>query len=134
LEQFADGLNNLTYAEMISRRTSSSEDDYAAGKQQFLRRCPGVKLSTRVIGRALKPLEAMFAGMPCSKAFRLAVQANPSNNNCGPGFVLRSVILSTPDQYLDEPFVKTEDLPSTAGGGKKKKAKIKSDAVRQEAQ
>lgn len=85
------------------------QPEYPSGEERFRRRNPGVKVSRRVIGRALKPVQTLFAGTPCSKSFRCALQ-NPPNTNCGPGFILRSAVRSTPDQYLDEPFVKTEDL------------------------
>lgn len=88
-------------------------DDDEDGLAKFKRRCPGQKVSSKVIGRALKPVHCLFFGMPCLKAFRRSCNdlvKDTTIRNCGPGFILRKAMESVPDQFLDEAFVKTEDL------------------------
>ena len=73
-----------------------------------------VKISTNVIYRALKPILGIFFGLPKSKKFRYTIDKLTHNvevRNCGPGYILRKALqLSIPDDMLDMPFVKTEDL------------------------
>ena len=66
------------------------------------------KMSTRIIGRALKPVMGIFSGCPKSRIFRRTCDSlgkNTSTRDCGPGFILRKAIQSMPDFILDEDFV-----------------------------
>eukprot|EP00593_Proboscia_inermis_P001462 CAMPEP_0171300252 /NCGR_PEP_ID=MMETSP0816-20121228/9034_1 /TAXON_ID=420281 /ORGANISM="Proboscia inermis, Strain CCAP1064/1" /LENGTH=507 /DNA_ID=CAMNT_0011776593 /DNA_START=82 /DNA_END=1605 /DNA_ORIENTATION=+ len=72
-----------------------------------------VKISSRVIDRALKPIYAIFFGLPMKKAFqrecdRLSKELNV--RNCGPGYMIRKAMHIIPVTVLDAPFIRTEDL------------------------
>jgi tRNA-dihydrouridine synthase A len=74
------------------------------------------KITSRIIGRALKPVRGMFYGLPKSKVFLRACDKlcmDTSVRNCGPGFILRMALRVMPDRVLDQDFVKTEDLSTT---------------------
>ncbi|CAB9525590.1 dihydrouridine(20/20a) synthase [Seminavis robusta] len=84
--------------------TQQSHHDRAAGTNNK------DKISSRLIGNALKPVQSLFAGLPCHKAFRRAssvlVVQDATIRNCGPGFVLRMAVRqSVPREYLVQPLV-----------------------------
>lgn len=65
------------------------------------------KMSTRIIGRALKPVMGIFSGCPKSRIFRRTCDSlgkNTLTRDCGPGYILRKAIQSMPDFILDEDF------------------------------
>lgn len=67
------------------------------------------KISSRIIGRSLKPVQGMFHNVPkYSKLFRRVCDAlgqDTSIRNCGPGFILRKAMQSIPNEVLDREFV-----------------------------
>ena len=80
---------------------------------RFKRHCPGAKITSRVIDRALKPILGMFHGMPKNRAFRREcdrLSRDMTVRNCGPGFILRMALECVPVESLDVDFVKTEDF------------------------
>ena len=75
-------------------------------------RQPALKITSNVVDRALKPIWGVFFNMPGSRAFRAAcfqLSRDLQVRNCGPGFILRSVLLRTPDDLLDQEFEFTSD-------------------------
>eukprot|EP00543_Licmophora_paradoxa_P009573 CAMPEP_0202477650 /NCGR_PEP_ID=MMETSP1360-20130828/94046_1 /ASSEMBLY_ACC=CAM_ASM_000848 /TAXON_ID=515479 /ORGANISM="Licmophora paradoxa, Strain CCMP2313" /LENGTH=463 /DNA_ID=CAMNT_0049104899 /DNA_START=63 /DNA_END=1454 /DNA_ORIENTATION=+ len=73
-----------------------------------------VKIASRVVDRALKPVLGIFVNMKGSKRFRQAcfsLARDLAIRNCGPAFILQKAMESVPPHILDSPFVKTEDLP-----------------------
>ena len=71
------------------------------------------KITARAIGRCLKPVRGLFFGLPKGKQFRLEcdrMNRDTKIRNCGPGYILRKIMTSMPQELLDQPFVKTEDL------------------------
>ena len=70
---------------------------------------PKPKISSRIIGRSLKPVQGMFHNVPkYSKLFRRVCDAlgqDTSIRNCGPGYILRKAMQSIPDEILDREFV-----------------------------
>ena len=81
-------------------------------RRKHQRNCPGAKISSRVIDRALKPISGIFFGLPSSKAFRRACDKLSRDlrvRNCGPGFIVRKAIEIVPCALLDQDFIKNED-------------------------
>jgi tRNA-dihydrouridine synthase A len=65
------------------------------------------KISAKIIGRALKPVQGIFSGCPKSRLFRRTCDSlgqNVSLRDCGPGYILRKAIESMPDYIIDEDF------------------------------
>jgi len=75
--------------------------------------CAKEKITSRAIGRCLKPVRGLFYGLRGGKRFRLEcdrLNRNTRVRNCGPGYILRKVMSEIPEELLDAPFVKTDDL------------------------
>jgi hypothetical protein len=71
------------------------------------------KIASGAIGRSLKPIRGLFFRLRKGKQFRLEcdrLNKDATIRNCGPGYILRKVMHTMPDELLDQPFVKTEDL------------------------
>ena len=71
------------------------------------------KLTTAAIGRSLTPVRGIFFGIHGGRCFKLQCDKLVKDSrirNCGPGYILRKAMSATPDELLDQPFVKTEDL------------------------
>ena len=77
-------------------------------------RTTGLKITTRVMDRSLKPVLGLFFQQPGARAFRRVCETtsrDASVRNCGPAFCLRKAVSATiSDEVLDQPFVRTEDL------------------------
>jgi hypothetical protein len=74
--------------------------------------CNKPKITSRIVGRALKPIRGMFYGLPKSKIFLQTCDRLGQDmriRNCGPGFLLRKALEVMPDELMDQEFVKTED-------------------------
>jgi tRNA-dihydrouridine synthase len=74
---------------------------------------PREKITSRAIGRCLKPVRGLFFGLRGGKRFRLEcdrLNRDSRVRNCGPGYILRKIMSELPKELLDTPFVKTEDL------------------------
>jgi len=72
-----------------------------------------IKITSRVVDRSLRPILGIFFGLRKSKQFRREcdkLSRDKTIRNCGPGFILRQVLLAMPSEILDQPFTKTEDL------------------------
>ena len=71
--------------------------------------CTKPKISSRIVGRSLKPVQGMFYNIPkYSKHFCRVCDAlgqDTTIRNCGPGFILRKAMQSIPEDILDEEFV-----------------------------
>jgi tRNA-dihydrouridine synthase len=66
-----------------------------------------VKIVSRIIDRALKPVFGIFFGMPGASAWRRAcdqVSRDLKIRNCGPAFCLKQAIQQMPDKLLDQDF------------------------------
>mmetsp|Transcript_37423 Transcript_37423/g.40594 ORF Transcript_37423/g.40594 Transcript_37423/m.40594 type:complete len:427 (+) Transcript_37423:500-1780(+) len=75
-----------------------------------------IKITSHVIARSLRPILGLFFGLSTSKAFRRKCDElvwDLTIRNCGPAFVLVSVLQIVPDDVLDREFIRTEDLPSS---------------------
>lgn len=75
-----------------------------------------LKITSHVIARSLRPILGLFFGLSTSKAFRRKCDELVDDltiRNCGPAFVLVSVLQTVPDDVLDRKFIRTEDLPSS---------------------
>lgn len=75
------------------------------------------KITTHVIGRSLRPVLGLFFGLSTSGSYRRRCEEliqDASIRNCGPAFVLVSVLRDVPDEFLDTEFVRTEDLQSSS--------------------
>mmetsp|Transcript_31331 Transcript_31331/g.62102 ORF Transcript_31331/g.62102 Transcript_31331/m.62102 type:complete len:153 (-) Transcript_31331:35-493(-) len=74
---------------------------------------PKVKVSSKIVGRSLKPVATMLHGMPNQKAFKKALDRlgqDKKIRNCGPGFILRKAMETVQPGLLEKDFVRTEDL------------------------
>jgi tRNA-dihydrouridine synthase len=81
--------------------------------EMYSTHCPKEKITSRAIGRCLKPVRGLFFGLRGGKQFRLEcdrLNRDRKVRNCGPGYILRKVMSDLPEELLDAPFVKTEDL------------------------
>lgn len=70
------------------------------------------KISSKLIGRCLKPVQGVFAGMPKSRIFRRTCDElgqDMAVRNCGPGYILRKAMTTIPDMVLDKEFSSTQD-------------------------
>lgn len=86
--------------------TTSNDDvetEYDNGNE------PQLKITSKIIGRALKPVRGLFYGMPKGKKFIQALEHanNKRLRNCGPGFILKTAMNSMPGKLLDQEFAKT---------------------------
>ena len=109
-ETDAESISSLEEEEDVSQPDAKHDSPHV---QKFKRRHPGQRMSSKVIGRALKPVPGLFFGMPFVNAFRRRCDElvrDTRIRNCGPGFVLRRAMEFIPDEFLDQAFVKTEDL------------------------
>jgi tRNA-dihydrouridine synthase A len=71
------------------------------------------KMSSRLVGRSLKPVRGMFFGQRKAKTFIRSCDQLAQDlavRNCGPGFILRVAMLAVGDDILDQEFVKSEDV------------------------
>jgi len=71
-----------------------------------------IKISSRIIGRSLKPIRGLFYGIPKGKELLHAcdkVAGDKSIRNCGPGYLLRRVMRHVSAEILDRDFVFSED-------------------------
>ena len=75
------------------------------------------KVSARLVGRCIKPIANLFFNLPKNRAFKRTCDEycrNPRLRNCGPAFILRKAVHDMiPDDILDMPLKKTEDLDSS---------------------
>jgi len=93
--------------------TATMEEQQEGSGSNDITTIPKVKISSKVIDRALKPVLGIFFGQPKSKTFRRIcdkLSRDLKVRNCGPGYILRKAIDSIPAELLDADFVKTEDL------------------------
>jgi len=71
-----------------------------------------IKITSRIVGRSLKPVRGLFHGVPKGKIFLHACDEaarDTSIRNCGPGYILRRVMQQIPSQIMDLPFILSED-------------------------
>jgi tRNA-dihydrouridine synthase A len=72
-----------------------------------------LKISSRLIGRSLKPIRGLFYGIPGGKVFlRILDKAarDDSLRNCGPGFIVWRVVQQMRDDLLDQNFISAEAI------------------------
>ena len=71
-----------------------------------------IKITSRIVGRSLKPVRGLFHGVPKGKVFLHACDEaarDTSIRNCGPGYILRRVMQQIPSQIMDLPFILSEE-------------------------
>ena len=106
IELFHDGK-----CEFCGRESSCGpvNDEKPMGKQNNSK----IKITTCVVDRSMKPILNMFFGLPKSRMFRRECDRlgrDKTIRNCGPAFILKSVLSKMPCELLDQPFIKTEEL------------------------
>jgi hypothetical protein len=102
-----------------SNATTTNTDDTINPKQNAP---PKVKVRSRIIDRALRPVLNIFKDVPNTRSFiRMCNELGKDTRirNCGPGYILRRAIQSVPPETLDQVSLKTDHLYSLSLPSKK---------------
>ena len=72
-----------------------------------------IKITRKIVDRAIKPIRGIFFGKRNSKSFRSECERLSRDlriRNCGTGVIIRKALKVIAPEILNEPFTKTEEL------------------------
>lgn len=75
----------------------------------------GMKITSHILNRSVKPINKIFFGLPGSSGFRRSlhqlVRSDSEFRNCGPCALILRALLVVPDEFLNAVLVPTEQQP-----------------------